>query len=131
MNKIMMIDNEIVGITLRKMQNQDSTEQEKTLANFYEVGMKEVLYETALSHYLTQRPMKLKRPDIIDANKKLTVEFGNLYDQLNSEAKDALSTLEDAFIEAHALEMEESFVIGFIAGYRMLKGLNVSRREGF
>ncbi|AIQ10764.1 DUF6809 family protein [Paenibacillus durus] len=98
----------------------------EALENAYLDGMKEVLTEVAAKRHLEIGGMLSDNPRIRKANDLSHYAIENLHNSLNDEQRKLYGQMEEAVNSERGLEDEESFIMGFLEGYRFIKELQRS-----
>jgi hypothetical protein len=93
------------------------------LTALYEAGMCDVLREVAILKSLQEPEEKrgVNTKQYVDAQKKLVDSQIKLHDTLSEEQQDLFREMDTDHSLLNAIESDEFFIKGFIAGYRFLK----------
>jgi vacuolar-type H+-ATPase subunit I/STV1 len=104
-----------------------SMESADTLTQLYEAGMSEILREIGYRIMLDWEETRRCSDEEHDLSEQVQDVFKHLQEQLSDDKK--LFEYEEQFNSLRAIEQEEAFLAGFIAGYRFLKKRTIYSKE--
>lgn len=117
---------ELEKVTQFFPQKRETLSEFKSIESAYIEGMKVILREIATKRCLELMGPRSTNLEIIEASDNVSKIFDQLYNVLDNDKLKLLGKVEEAYNHLHGLEQEESFVLGFLEGYRFIKEIQKS-----